>query len=140
MTWWSGDSVNALSRATWKVGAALVCIMVTELLAAIRCSSTACLCSPPTLMGYDMRQPNRRAGTFGAGINCGVMMFRNSDWSRAFLAQLSDYAHLGEEALLQMRPVCTPGTQIHRQSVSTIQYERAVWLKKSCHTWSNGKS
>lgn len=40
-----------------------------------------------------------------AGINCGVMMFRNSAWSRAFLAQLSDYAHLGEEALLEMRPV-----------------------------------
>jgi len=34
-----------------------------------------------------------------------VMMFRNSAWSRAFLAQLSDYAHLGEEALLEMRPV-----------------------------------
>ncbi len=34
-----------------------------------------------------------------------MMMFRNSAWSRAFLAQLSDYAHLGEEALLEMRPV-----------------------------------
>ena len=41
-----------------------------------------------------------------------MMMFRNSDWSRAFLAQLSDYAHLGEEALLQMRPVGEPGTRI----------------------------
>jgi hypothetical protein len=57
-------------------------------------------------MSYDGKHPTRRAVTSGAGINCGVMMFRNSDWSRAFLAQLSDYAHLGEEALLQMRPVC----------------------------------
>eukprot|EP00208_Stichococcus_sp_RCC1054_P005833 CAMPEP_0206142774 /NCGR_PEP_ID=MMETSP1473-20131121/18136_1 /ASSEMBLY_ACC=CAM_ASM_001109 /TAXON_ID=1461547 /ORGANISM="Stichococcus sp, Strain RCC1054" /LENGTH=1052 /DNA_ID=CAMNT_0053537897 /DNA_START=385 /DNA_END=3544 /DNA_ORIENTATION=+ len=39
------------------------------------------------------------------GINCGVMMFRNSAWSRAFLAELSEYAHLGEDALLEMRPV-----------------------------------
>ena len=37
-----------------------------------------------------------------------MMMFRNSDWSRGFLAELSDYAHLGEEALLQMRPVRIP--------------------------------
>lgn len=34
-----------------------------------------------------------------------MMMFRNSPWSRAFLAELSDYAHLGEDALLEMRPV-----------------------------------
>ncbi len=33
------------------------------------------------------------------------MMFRNSAWSRAFLAELSEYAHLGEDALLDMRPV-----------------------------------
>ena len=41
------------------------------------------------------------------------MMFRNSDWSRAFLAQLSEYAHLGEEALLQMRPVGKPKQELH---------------------------
>jgi hypothetical protein len=116
------------------VGAALVCIMVTELLAAIRCSSTACPCSPPMLMGFNV---TRRAGTSGAGINCGVMMFRNSDWSRAFLAQLSDYAHLGEEALLQMRPVGKPGTRIHQQFPSTTRYERAVWLKKSSCIWND---
>lgn len=35
-------------------------------------------------------------------------MFRNSAWSRAFLAELSEYAHLGEDALLEMRPVSPP--------------------------------
>ncbi len=44
-----------------------------------------------------------------AGINCGVMMFRNSAWSRAFLAQLWGYAHLGEQALLEMHSVRHPG-------------------------------
>ena len=48
------------------------------------------------------------------------MMFRNSDWSRAFLEQLSEYAHLGEEALLQMRPVCivnhSPRTHVHHHA------------------------
>lgn len=40
-----------------------------------------------------------------AGINCGVMLFRNSGWSKAFLEQLWSYAHLGDDALQDMHSV-----------------------------------
>jgi hypothetical protein len=52
-----------------------------------------------------------------AGINCGVMMFRNSDWSRAFLEQLWSYAHLGDEALQTMHAVS-----------SSLAYSTGWWL------------
>lgn len=40
-----------------------------------------------------------------AGINTGVMLFRNTAWSLAFLDELYDYALMGEEALQDMRQV-----------------------------------
>ena len=40
-----------------------------------------------------------------AGINTGVMLFRNTAWSLAFLDELYGYAKMGEEALQDMRQV-----------------------------------
>ena len=40
-----------------------------------------------------------------AGINTGVMLFRNTAWSRQLLDELYGYAQLGDEALQEMRAV-----------------------------------
>ena len=40
-----------------------------------------------------------------AGINTGVMLFRNTAWSRRLLDELYGYAQLGDEALQEMRAV-----------------------------------
>ena len=39
------------------------------------------------------------------GINTGVMLFRNTAWSRSLLDELYGYAQLGDEALQEMKAV-----------------------------------
>ena len=48
-----------------------------------------------------------------AGINTGVMLFRNTPWSKAFLEELYGYAQLGEEALQEMRQARLPPYTLH---------------------------
>ena len=62
-----------------------------------------------------------------AGINCGVMMFRNSDWSRAFLEQLWSYAHLGDEALQTMHAVSP--SPIHSTGWTACAYSESLATK-----------
>jgi len=40
-----------------------------------------------------------------AGINTGVMLFRNTAWSRSLLDELYGYALLGDRALQEMKAV-----------------------------------
>jgi hypothetical protein len=106
VVWGQRERIEQGDLEGWYVVVVYESCEASELFAAKKgLSYTECLCSRPKSARHEFWQQPQPCGRFGAGINCGVMMFRNSDWSRAFLAQLSDYAHLGEEALLQMRPV-----------------------------------
>ena len=41
-----------------------------------------------------------------AGINCGVLLVRNTDWAREFFADVGQYAYMPKEELMSvMRPV-----------------------------------
>ena len=42
------------------------------------------------------------------GINCGVLLIRNTDWAREFFADVGQYAYMPKEELMStMRPVRT---------------------------------
>ena len=43
-----------------------------------------------------------------AGINCGVMLIRNTEWAAAFLADVGQYAYMHRDTIEEyMRPVPT---------------------------------
>ena len=45
---------------------------------------------------------------YAAGINCGVLLIRNTDWAREFFADVGQYAYMPKEELMStMRPVRT---------------------------------
>lgn len=49
-----------------------------------------------------------------AGINCGVLLIRNTDWAREFFADVGQYAYMPKKELVgTMRPVCHPPVISH---------------------------
>ena len=54
-----------------------------------------------------------------AGINCGVLLIRNTDWARAFFADVGQYAYMPKAELVgTMRPVRRPSYILARDSKS----------------------
>ena len=75
----------------------------------------ACAALAPRSQGLLWHRPACSGGSLGhspsscvplAGINCGVMLFRNTEWAAAFLEDVGQYAYMHHDTIEQyMRPV-----------------------------------